>query len=72
MLEGDEELVILAPEREETRGVKAHEVESVVESFQLEIRDVTAELSTKAVEPGPTVSPPVETGEETPAPPNPA
>jgi hypothetical protein len=71
MLEGDEEIVFLTPEREETRGVTAHEVESVVESFQLEIRDVTAELSTKAVSSESTASPSVETGEGTQAPPNP-
>jgi hypothetical protein len=50
MLDGNVEEVILSPEREETRGVLANEVNMVVESFQLEIRDVTAELSTTAAE----------------------
>jgi hypothetical protein len=72
MLEGDEELVILNPEREETRGDKAHEVESVVESFQLEIRDVTAELSTTTDESESTISSPHKPGEETQAPLSPA
>lgn len=66
MLEGDEELVFLAPERGETRGVTAHEVESVVESFQLEIRDVTAELSTTAVPSESAATQPLES-EESPA-----
>ena len=72
MLEGDEEVVFLAPEREETRGVIVHEVESVVESFRLEIRDVTAELSTSAVGTEPADMPPVETGQEARTAPDPA
>jgi hypothetical protein len=72
MLEGDEDVVFLAPERGETRGVNVHEVESVVESFQLEIRDVTAELSTTAVESDSAEMPSGETGQEVRTAPDPA
>ncbi|UCH62230.1 MAG: hypothetical protein JSU77_10540 [Fidelibacterota bacterium] len=40
-LEGDEEVVILAPEREETRGISVTETSMRMESFHLEVRDVT-------------------------------
>jgi hypothetical protein len=60
ILEGDMEEVVLAPQREETRGLVVTESNMRVESFQLEIRDVTAELSTASAElptvPGQTVS----------------
>jgi hypothetical protein len=48
MLEGDSDAedVILAPQREETKGTVVTQSSMRVESFQLEIRDVTAELST--------------------------
>ena len=47
MLEGsNKDVVILTPKREETSGLTVTEVGMRVESFQLEIRDVTAELST--------------------------
>jgi len=44
-LEGNEEVVILAPEREETRGITVTETSMRMESFHLEIRDVTFTLS---------------------------
>ncbi len=44
-LEGNEEVVILAPEREETRGITVTETSMRMESFHLEIRAVTSTLS---------------------------
>ena len=40
-LEGDEEVVILAPEREEIRGITVTETSMRMESFHLEVREVT-------------------------------
>ena len=40
-LEGDEEVVVLAPEREESRGVTVTETSMSMESFHLEVRGVT-------------------------------
>jgi len=50
-LEGDEELVILAPELEETRGITVTETSMSVDSFHLEVREIA------------TVSAAAETGE---------
>ncbi len=44
-LVGDEEVVVLTPERKETRGVSVTETDMRMESFHLEIRDVTSTLS---------------------------
>ncbi len=40
-LEGDEEVVVLTPERKETRGVSVTETGMRMESFHLEVREVT-------------------------------
>lgn len=45
MLDSKKEVVVLAPEREETRGVTVTETSMRIESFHLEIRDVTSTLS---------------------------
>ena len=49
-LEGDEEVVVLAPEREESRGVTVTETSMRMESFHLEVREVAT--ASAAVEPG--------------------
>ncbi|MFB0515278.1 MAG: hypothetical protein ACETWG_01590 [Candidatus Neomarinimicrobiota bacterium] len=46
LLDNNEDVVILAPERQEIRGVSVTEASMRVGSFHLEIRDVTTELST--------------------------
>ncbi|UCD37319.1 MAG: hypothetical protein JSW54_10860 [Fidelibacterota bacterium] len=46
VLDGDEEVVVLKPKRVETRGLAITKTDMRVESFKLEIRDVTAQLST--------------------------
>lgn len=45
MLDSKKEVVVLAPEREETRGVTVTETSMRMESFHLEIRDITSTLS---------------------------
>lgn len=49
-LEGDEEVVVLTPERKETRGVSVTETGMRMESFHLEVREVTT--ASAAVEVG--------------------
>ncbi len=46
VLDSKKEVVVLAPEREETRGVTVTETSMRMESFHLEIRDITSTLST--------------------------
>ena len=41
-LEGDEKVVVLTPERKETRGVSVTETGMRMESFHLKVREVTA------------------------------
>ncbi|MQY64531.1 MAG: hypothetical protein GH143_09585 [Calditrichaeota bacterium] len=61
-LEGDEEVVILAPEREETRGVIVTETSMIMESFHLEVREVaTVSAAAEAGE----LSTPTTPGDET-------
>lgn len=45
MLDSKKEVVVLTPEREETRGVTVTEASMRMESFHLEIRDITSTLS---------------------------